>query len=246
MLLIDRPFIAYYPELGVALGSPVRAIIVQLLWFHRDRATSETTMPMDEIAARTGFPKRTIEDHVKALRADGVLTSRRAARFDSTTVWTVHPEVIPDTTDSAESDTTDSADSGTTDSADSESTDSAESYLVEQEEVSSEVVSKSAPIGVPDLSGPPPPAWVQQIPWLDRAHWDMCADLARHVDPVASVGSYLAWCESHPDASESFAGFWKWLAKDEADAKNAHLAANTDAAFYDFIYHRQNHEDVDA
>jgi len=126
--LIDEPFVAYLPSLAVHLGSPLRAIILQALWFARNRVTGETRMPYEELTQRTGITDRTLRSHVKWLRENGHLSSRRSSRMDATQVWEVHldgevsvevAESATSTDDPRESDDDHVAESATSDVAES-------------------------------------------------------------------------------------------------------------------------------
>lgn len=89
-LLMEGEFIAYYPALAKRLGGqPLRAIIVQALWFRRDRQTDETRMSYDGIGDMVGASSRTIERQVKWLIENGYLSQRRASAADATSVFGV-------------------------------------------------------------------------------------------------------------------------------------------------------------
>ena len=127
-LLIDEPFVAVYPSLIRALGSATHAIVVQQLWYARDRRTGVTTMTVDAVADLTGLSKRTVERSLKWLRDRGILDRARAGAFDHTSVWTVNRAALTtqiggiDTANVADSDTATLADSDTANVADSSST----------------------------------------------------------------------------------------------------------------------------
>lgn len=93
-LLLDEPFIAVNASLIRATGSASRAIVLQALWFARDRATGRTTLTMEAVADRTGLSRRTVERATTWARDAGVLTRDKVARFDHTSVWTVSPAVL--------------------------------------------------------------------------------------------------------------------------------------------------------
>lgn len=89
-LLLDGEFIAYYPALAKQLGGqPLRAIIVQALWFRRDRSTDETRMSYEDIGEMVGTSGRTVERQVKWLIENGYISRRRASAVDATSVFGV-------------------------------------------------------------------------------------------------------------------------------------------------------------
>lgn len=92
--LVNEEFIAYLPSLGKALGSVEDAVIVQWLWFKRDRQTDETTATAAEIADAIGMSERTMQKRLTRLKARDVLTARRLSSFNSTSVWSVHLDRI--------------------------------------------------------------------------------------------------------------------------------------------------------
>ncbi|MGO2080256.1 hypothetical protein [Glutamicibacter arilaitensis] len=93
-LLIHDEFVAYFPALGRALGSVEDAVLVQALWFRRDRDGSETTIAAGDLAQLVGMAQRTAERRLAKLKKSGVLSSRRASSYDPTSVWRVHLEVL--------------------------------------------------------------------------------------------------------------------------------------------------------
>lgn len=93
-LLLDGEFVSYYPALGVALGSVEDAVLVQHLWFRRDRATGETEMPTAALAEQVGMRLRTVERRISGLVSAGILSKRRKSAYDATSVWTVHHDRI--------------------------------------------------------------------------------------------------------------------------------------------------------
>lgn len=108
--LIPGHFVAYMPELARQMGNPIRAIILQALWFARDHNTDETTMSYAVLSERTGVSERTLRDHTKWLRDHGHLSSRRRSTMDATQVWSVHLDGEPGTgEDDADPDPADSA-----------------------------------------------------------------------------------------------------------------------------------------
>lgn len=89
-LLLDGEFIAYYPALAKRLGGqPLRAIIVQALWFRRDRSTDETRMSYEDIGEMVGTSARTVERQVKWLVDNAFISRRRASAGDATSVFGV-------------------------------------------------------------------------------------------------------------------------------------------------------------
>lgn len=89
-LLLDGEFIAYYPALAKRLGGqPLRAIIVQALWFRRDRSTDETRMSYEDIGDMVGTSGRTVERQIKWLIENGYISRRRASAVDATSVFGV-------------------------------------------------------------------------------------------------------------------------------------------------------------
>lgn len=93
-LLLDEPFVAVNPSLIRATGSASRAIVLQTLWFARDREDDTTTMTLAEVAERTGLSTRTVERATVWLRQAGVLTRAKVGAFDHTSVWAVAPSVL--------------------------------------------------------------------------------------------------------------------------------------------------------
>ena len=100
-LLIHDEFVAYFPALGRALGSVEDAVLVQALWFRRDRATGTTTATVAELAAAVGMTERTARRRLGKMADAGVLEKGRAGSYDATTVWAVHLDRIRTTSDVA-------------------------------------------------------------------------------------------------------------------------------------------------
>jgi hypothetical protein len=99
-LLINDEFVAVFPALIRATGSASRAIVLQTLWFARDRATGTTTMTIAEVADRTGLSHRTVERATTWARGVGALTRSKVGAYDHTSVWTVMPSVLATLTES--------------------------------------------------------------------------------------------------------------------------------------------------
>lgn len=93
-LLIHDEFVAYFPSLGRALGSVEDAVLVQSLWFRRDRNTGTTTATVAELAAAVGMTERTARRRLGKMADAGVLEKCRAGAYDATTVWSVHLDRI--------------------------------------------------------------------------------------------------------------------------------------------------------
>jgi len=91
-LLLDGEFVAYYPRLGRLLGSVERAVVLQHLWFRRDRDTGLTTVSAKALADEVGMAQRTAE-RVLAWLADDergyLVRCGRASSYDPTSVWEV-------------------------------------------------------------------------------------------------------------------------------------------------------------
>lgn len=100
-LLIHEEFVAYFPALGRALGSVEDAVLIQALWFRRDRETNCTTATIAELADAVGMTERTARRRLAKLADCGVLTKGRAGSYDATTVWSVHLDRIRENTDMA-------------------------------------------------------------------------------------------------------------------------------------------------
>lgn len=93
-LLIHDEFVAYFPSLGRALGSVEDAVLVQSLWFRRDRNTGTTTATVADLAAAVGMTERTARRRLGKMADAGVLEKCRAGAYDATTVWSVHLDRI--------------------------------------------------------------------------------------------------------------------------------------------------------
>lgn len=89
-MLIDEEFVAVFPSLIQRLGSASRAIVLQTIWFARDRLTDETVMTIDEVASRTGLTKRSVERAVAFLRENDYVSRRRLSSHNATSVWVVN------------------------------------------------------------------------------------------------------------------------------------------------------------
>lgn len=94
-LLIHGEFVAYFPALGRALGSVEDAVLVQALWFRRERSTGATVATIAELAESVGMAERTARRRLSKLADAGVVSKGRAGAYDATTVWTVHLDRIP-------------------------------------------------------------------------------------------------------------------------------------------------------
>ncbi|PMQ21644.1 hypothetical protein CIK84_08970 [Glutamicibacter arilaitensis] len=92
--MIHDEFVAYFPSLGRALGSVEDAVLVQSLWFRRDRNTGTTTATVAELAAAVGMTERTARRRLGKMADAGVLEKCRAGAYDATTVWSVHLDRI--------------------------------------------------------------------------------------------------------------------------------------------------------
>jgi hypothetical protein len=89
-LLLDGEFIAYYPALARRLGGqPMRAIIVQALWFRRDRTDDTTTMSYEALGEMVGCSADTAKRQVKWLVENGFMTKSRASSHDATSVFAI-------------------------------------------------------------------------------------------------------------------------------------------------------------
>lgn len=150
-LLIHEEFVAYFPALGRALGSVEDAVLIQALWFKRDRSTGTTLATYAELADAVGMTERTARRRLGKMVASGVLSKGRAGAYDATTVWTVHLDRIPANSDVANMATStcrnarvDVANLASSDVANMATSDVAKlatsTYLQEQEELKEEVV----------------------------------------------------------------------------------------------------------
>lgn len=93
-LLINDEFVSYFPALGRALGSVEDAVLVQMLWYRRDRSTDETEMRTPDLADAVGMKLRTTERRLAGLVNAGILSKRRKGAYDATSVWAVHLDQI--------------------------------------------------------------------------------------------------------------------------------------------------------
>jgi hypothetical protein len=93
-LLINDEFVSYFPALGRALGSVEDAVLVQMLWYRRDRDTGETEMTAAALAEQVGMKVRTTERRLSGLISSGVLSKRRKSAYDPTSVWSIHHDKI--------------------------------------------------------------------------------------------------------------------------------------------------------
>lgn len=93
-LLINDEFVSYFPALGRALGSVEDAVLVQMLWYRRDRSTNETEMRTPDLADAVGMKLRTTERRLAGLVNAGILSKRRKGAYDATSVWAVHLDQI--------------------------------------------------------------------------------------------------------------------------------------------------------
>lgn len=93
-LLMNDEFVAYFPALGRALGSVEDAVLVQALWFRRERATSTTTATIAELAESVGMTERTARRRLSKLASAGVLSKGRAGAYDATSVWAVNMSAL--------------------------------------------------------------------------------------------------------------------------------------------------------
>lgn len=89
-LLLDGEFIAYYPALARRLGGqPMRAIIVQALWFRRDRIDDTTRISYEALGEMVGCSADTAKRQVKWLVDNGFMTKGRASSHDATSVFAI-------------------------------------------------------------------------------------------------------------------------------------------------------------
>lgn len=88
-LIDDGEYIAYFPELGKTLGSVERAVVLQYLWYRRDRTTGRATLTYDELADETGISTRTVRRVTDWLIENFHLVKHRAGTWDSTSAWEV-------------------------------------------------------------------------------------------------------------------------------------------------------------
>lgn len=97
-LLLDGEFIAYYPALAKRLGGqPMRAIIVQALWFRRDRSTDETRMSYEALGDMVGCSGDTAKRQVKWLVDNGYVHRGRASSHDATSVFRILHDALTST-----------------------------------------------------------------------------------------------------------------------------------------------------
>ena len=93
--LIREEFIAYFPSLGKALGSIEDAVLVQWLWFRRDRVQNCTQATIATVADAVGMNERTAKRRLAKLEERGIVSKTRTSAFDPTSVWTIHMDQIP-------------------------------------------------------------------------------------------------------------------------------------------------------
>jgi hypothetical protein len=194
-LLAHERFVVYYPSLARLLGHPIRAIVMQALWFERDD-DDETVMGYALLSERTGVPERTLRDHMKWLCDQGWLSQRRKSPMDATTVWQVRANRVdaagsadsirtPDPAGSADSirDPADSADSIRQDPPTLDAAGSADSSYKKEEELHGGDVTYSGTEQQPQVSDEgvtmngavAPPAHNAGVtnppfPWWARSH----------------------------------------------------------------------------
>lgn len=88
-LIHPGEYIAYFPELGKTLGSTDRAIVLQYLWYRRDRTTGRAVLPLDELAEKTGITYATVRRVTDWLIKNGHLVKHRASTWDPTSTWEI-------------------------------------------------------------------------------------------------------------------------------------------------------------
>lgn len=97
-LLLDGEFIAYYPALAKRLGGqPLRAIIVQALWFRRERTDDTTTMSYETLGEMVGCSADTAKRQVKWLVDNGFMIKGRASAHDATSVFAISTAALTST-----------------------------------------------------------------------------------------------------------------------------------------------------
>lgn len=72
----------------------MRAIIVQALWFRRDRETDETRMSYEALGEMVGCSADTAKRQVKWLVENGYMTKTRASSHDATSVFAISEEAL--------------------------------------------------------------------------------------------------------------------------------------------------------
>lgn len=160
--LIDEPFVPYLPTLARDTGSPLRAIILQLIWFRRDKATNRTRLSNEAMSELTAIPTSTLRKHISWLRENGWLEAQRAAHNDATLVWTVtlQPSGQVEVSKSSTSDV--STDSEVSISSTSEVSISSTSISKKEEPLYSPDAAVSPSVGGEPSGNSPLPAVVEQ------------------------------------------------------------------------------------
>lgn len=72
----------------------MRAIIVQALWFRRDRESNETRMSYEALGEMVGCSADTAKRQVKWLVENGYMTKTRASSHDATSVFAISEEAL--------------------------------------------------------------------------------------------------------------------------------------------------------
>lgn len=238
--LIDTEFVAYQPDLAVALTSPTRALIVQVLWFARDRKTNEVGMTLVRLALKIGVSVRTIQRHAEVLVEMGVLEKNRHSKFDATTYWTIHPEAIPEAPevpppdgDALDVDTLsdstgqdDHLDVDTLSTSTSLRTSTTNSPLVT---TSPEVVKSLNPMPTEALFGhlQDPPQWVKDQPWMNQELYRLACARARHVNVLEQIENVVVWCKDQGKQPQGSL-LLTFITRAETEWETAHRAAPGD------------------
>lgn len=248
--LVDDEVVPYQPTLGMALGSPVRALIVQALWSARNITTGVTEMGEVALSVHVGTRLRTVEFHLALLVEMGVV-ERVARPRHGMTAFVVHPEAIPDTFPEDELPVLSSrapahavpydAHAGLEGSSNEEPTtlskdlskDSFSTSKVsdtrEDTEDARETKIQSLNLPHETLLGrlPEPPDWVKMLSWMNPETWRIAVTRARHVSVLEQIENVSMWAKDNgKTASPSL--LMTFIHKAETEWEQAHQAVPGD------------------
>jgi hypothetical protein len=208
-LISGGAYIAYFAPLSIALGSqPMRAIIVQHLW-NASRETGEAAMTHAQLAQETGMAESTLRRHVAWLKAEGILSVRRASAMNATSVWVVNPHAIPDVPKMSNSicSPTEQIDVLKMSTCRSEPRQNEQVDLLKMS--TSTVLRKSiyppTPLldphadnlsGLPAEVGTVRPEWAR-VNWMDDDTWQRACRKAKHVDLADVFDNMVVWCREN-------------------------------------------------